>query len=35
MKMITIETKLDKLTYEVINSIDKNTKAHSPKNFKL
>ncbi len=24
MKMITIETKLDKLTYEVINSIGKN-----------
>lgn len=35
MKMITIETKLDKLTYEVISSIGKNTKAHSPKNFKL
>lgn len=35
MKMITIETKLDKLTYEVINSIGKNTSAHSPKNFKL
>ena len=35
MKMITIETKLDKLTYEVINSIGKNTWAHPPKNFKL
>ena len=35
MKMITIETKLDKLTYEVINKKKKNTRAHSPKNFKL
>ena len=35
MKIITIDNKLDKLTYEVIKSIGKKIKAHSPKNFKL